>query len=420
MQTEKLYRHYLQYPVICTDSRQMKPNCLFFCLRGEHFDGNQFAHQALDEGAGYVITENQDLRGQGRYIVVDDCLATLQALARYHREQLKIPVIGITGTNGKTTTKELTAAVLTKKYRVACTQGNLNNHIGVPLTLLSIRPTDDVAIVEMGANHPGEIELLCRLARPSLGVITNIGKAHMEGFGTMAEIIRTKKALYRFVIQQDGTLFVNYRDKILRQDLHYDHIVFYGESGEADIVSQSPYLRIRVANREIDTQLTGSYNIYNFLCAAAIGEYFDVPNKTIVEALSNYRPANHRSQIDKIGDNITISDYYNANPASMEAALHNLDLLKHPHKIAILGDMLELGNISQTEHRHIIELCRQSGIQTYYVGKNFADLLPDRAFPTVNKLNDFLSQHPIHNSLILIKGSHDIHLEQLSLLRHDE
>lgn len=411
---EKLYELYLKHPQICTDTRNIIPDSIFVCLKGERFDGNQFALAALEQGAAYVITENADLKENPQCVVVEDSLKTLQDLAAYHRQQLTIPIIGITGTNGKTTTKELVANVLAKKFRTAFTRGNLNNHIGVPLTLLSIKAADEIAIVEMGANHPGEIEFLCNIARPGFGLITNVGKAHIEGFGSEQEIVHTKKALYRSVIRDNGTLFVNINDSKLRDGLNYDKVVYYAEGGEDNIVSMSPYLRIRVAGCEVDTHLTGSYNIYNFLAAAAVGHYFGVPDELTAEALSDYTPSNHRSQINKIGTNTVISDYYNANPTSMEAAVRNLAKLDHPHKIAILGDMRELGPISREEHRRIFNLCKELEIKTIYVGSEFCALQPEFGFADVEALNQYLTEHPITNSLILVKGSNSIHLDKLS------
>lgn len=411
---EELYAKYLSHPQICTDTRNIIPDSIFVCLKGERFDGNQFALQALENGAAYVITENKELSSNPSCIVVEDCLKTLQDLAKFHREHLTIPIIGVTGTNGKTTTKELIHAVLSSKFRTACTKGNLNNHIGVPLTLLSIKPTDEMAIVEMGANHPGEIEFLCNISQPTFGVITNIGKAHIEGFGSVEEIIHTKKALYRAVIQNNGTLFVNVNDKVLRNELNYDKVVFYADGGEDNIVNMSPYLRINVVGHTIDTHLTGSYNIYNFLAAAAIGQYFGVDDDLIAESLSGYMPTNHRSQINTIGSNTIISDYYNANPTSMEAAIRNLAKLTHPHKRAILGDMRELGAISRDEHRHIIDLCNEFGLDVIYVGSEFAAHHPEHCFTNVEALNDYLHKSPITDSMILVKGSNSIHLDRLT------
>lgn len=416
MDIEHIYAQYLSHPQICTDTRNIVPDSIFVCLKGERFDGNQFALTALDQGAAYVITENSALADNPRCIVVGNSLETLQQLAAYHRQQLSIPVIGITGTNGKTTTKELVSTVLAKKFRTAYTKGNLNNHIGVPLTLLSIKPSDEIAIVEMGANHPGEIADLCAIARPNYGLITNVGKAHIEGFGSEVEIVHTKKALYRSVIGDHGTLFVNINDQKLRDGLDYDKVVYYAEGGEDNIVSMSPYLRIRVAGHEVDTHLTGSYNIYNFLAAAAVGRFFGVSDKQIAEALGQYEPSNHRSQVNKIGTNVIISDYYNANPTSMEAAVRNLAKLDHPHKLAILGDMRELGPVSREEHLKIIQLCEEMHLKAIFVGSEFSAHHPEQFYPDAEALNEALKAQPVSDSLILVKGSNSMHLDKLTAL----
>lgn len=416
MDIENIYAKYLSHPQICTDTRNIIPDSIFVCLKGERFDGNQFALQSLEQGAAFVITENRALADNPRCIVVENSLETLQQLAAHHRQQLAIPVIGITGTNGKTTTKELVSTVLAKKFRTAYTKGNLNNHIGVPLTLLSIKPSDEIAIVEMGANHPGEIEFLCNIARPEFGLITNVGKAHIEGFGSEAEIINTKKALYRSVIRDHGTLFVNINDQKLRDGLDYDKVVYYAEGGEENIVNMSPYLRIHVAGHEVDTHLTGSYNIYNFLAAAAVGHYFGVSDEQIAEALGEYEPSNHRSQVNKIGTNVIISDYYNANPTSMEAAVRNLAQLQHPHKLAILGDMRELGHVSREEHLKIIQLCDTLHLDAIFVGAEFSAHQPEHCYPDADKLNEALKAQPISDSLILVKGSNSMHLDKLTAL----
>ena len=398
MDIENIYAKYLAHPQICTDTRNIIPDSIFVCLKGERFDGNQFALSALEQGASFVITENAALAENPRCIVVENSLAILQQLAAHHRQQLNIPIIGITGTNGKTTTKELVSAVLAQKFRTAFTKGNLNNHIGVPLTLLSIKPSDEMAIVEMGANHPGEIADLCAIARPTYGLITNVGKAHIEGFGSEAEIVHTKKALYRSVIADNGTLFVNVNDQKLRDGLDYGKVVYYAEGGEGNIVNMSPYLRIRVAGREVDTHLTGSYNIYNFLAAAAVGHYFGVSDEQIADALGQYVPSNHRSQVNKIGTNVIISDYYNANPTSMEAAVRNLAQLQHPHKLAILGDMRELGPVSREEHQKIIRLCATLHLDALFVGSEFAVHQPEHSYRDVEELNEALKAQPITDS----------------------
>ena len=419
----ELYNTYLQHPVVCTDSRQIVPGCLFFCLKGERFDGNQFALQALENGAACVVTENPELSGHDRCIVVDDALKTLQDLAQHHRQQLHIPVIGITGTNGKTTTKELVAAVLSQKYNTCYTQGNLNNHIGVPLTLLSINEQHQMAIVEMGANHPGEIADLCKLSMPNYGLITNIGTAHIEGFLSRENIITTKKALYHAVMSCNGTLFVNKDDDTLTQDLNYQPIITYASQKPADLTGRifrnDGLISIELFGQKVNTQLTGAYNLYNMLAAATIGRYFDVSEEDICAAIAHYQPANHRSQVEHCGSNTIIADYYNANPTSMTAALHNLIGIEHPHKVAIIGDMRELGSVSYEEHARIIQLCRKNNIETYYVGSEFGKQLADNPynFADVEEANNYFTTHPLNNALILVKGSHSIHLDKLNLLQ---
>ena len=413
---ENLYKKYQQSSCVCTDSRNLTPDCLFVCLKGANFDGNKFAAEVLEQGAKYVITENRDLQGNPRAVVVDDALKTLQQLAHYHRQQLKMPVIGITGTNGKTTTKELINAVLSTTYKTACTKGNLNNHIGVPLTLLSIQPTDEMAIVEMGANHVGEIADLCEIADPDFGLITNIGVAHIEGFGSKENIIQTKKALYRNVMAQGGTLFVNETDNVLRNGLSYDNVVFYGQDAEAQIVSMNPYLKIRIGTETVETLLTGSYNIWNFMAATAVGRFFQIPDNVIAKALGNYVPSNHRSQVDRIGSNVIISDYYNANLTSMTAALKNLSQLDHPRKVAILGDMRELGDLSVEAHTEISQLAENLHIEAYFVGQEFGKVVKSNVFADVEEANAYFAAHPLENAMVLIKGSNSMHLNKLTAI----
>ena len=419
---DSLYSLFLQYPNISTDTRNIAPDSIFVCLKGDNFDGNNFALQALEKGAKYVVTENVKLINNPYCIVVDDCLKTLQELSLLHRRQLTIPVIGITGTNGKTTTKELIAAVLSEKYSTAYTKGNLNNHIGVPLTLLDIKPQNEIAIVEMGANHVGEIADLCKLSLPDFGVITNIGKAHIEGFGSVENIIATKTALYHAVIENKGTIFVNADDNILMNELHYDKVVLYGqkctECGRGEVIKMTPYLVVKIFDRIIETHLTGFYNLYNILCAAAIGNYFEVPDDAVANAIAGYIPSNNRSQIVRKESNVIIADYYNANPTSMEAALNNLFQIDYPDKAAILGDMFELGNVSKEEHLRIIDICEKQGLAAFFIGKEFYGLHPDKEnfFPDVNAFNNS-SEHPsFKNTMLLIKGSRGVHLEKLNFL----
>ena len=420
---EELYQLYKQHPRICTDTRNIIPDSIFFCLKGENFDGNNFATQALEAGAAIVVTERQDLKDKPQFYVVDNTLKTLQLLAQYHRRQLKIPVIGITGTNGKTTTKELVAAVLSKKYNICYTQGNLNNHIGVPLTLLSINDGHEMAIVEMGANHPGEIADLCELSMPNYGLITNIGTAHIEGFLSKENIITTKKALYRSVMGCNGTLFVNIDDDILTKDLDYQPVITYSTEKPANvnghIVRNDGLISIELFGKEVNTQLTGAYNLYNMLAAATVGQYFGVSEEDICAAIAQYQPANHRSQVEHKGSNTIIADYYNANPTSMTAALQNLIGINHPHKVAIIGDMRELGSVSHEEHARIIQLCKDNNIETYYVGSEFRKHLNNypHSFTNVEEANQYFEQNPLNNALILVKGSHSIHLDRLVILQ---
>lgn len=421
MTMENLYQLYLQHPTICTDTRNIKPDSIFFCLKGENFDGNQFALQALSQGAAHVVTENQTLRDRSDCTVVANTLETLQLLARHHRRQLTIPVIGITGTNGKTTTKELTAAVLSRKFRTAFTQGNLNNHIGVPLTLLSIKPTDEIAIVEMGANHPGEIADLCAIAEPDFGIITNIGTAHIEGFLSIENIILTKKALYQSVIQKEGTLFVNDADSTLMDGLDYSRIIYYGGNCEGSlsgsITKMNPQLTLRLLGKEFQTHLTGTYNLNNMVCAATIGRHFGVSDEEIIAAISGYNPSNNRSQIIISGSNTIIADFYNANPSSMRAALENFGAIEAEQKIVILGEMRELGSYSETEHKKVIDWCLAQKVAAIFVGKEFckhktADF---QFFETLEEAQEYIQKNPIENHFILIKGSHGVHLERLKI-----
>ncbi|MDY6347521.1 MAG: UDP-N-acetylmuramoyl-tripeptide--D-alanyl-D-alanine ligase [Bacteroidales bacterium] len=417
---EQIYEKFLNTSGICTDSRAIRQNSMFVCLKGANFDGNAFAGEALEKGAAYVITENSSIAGNERAIVVNDSLATLQHLAHLHREKMCIPVVGITGTNGKTTTKELINAVLSTTYKTCCTKGNLNNHIGVPLTLLSISKDDEIAIVEMGANHVGEIADLCRIADPDAGLITNIGVAHIEGFGSKENIVKTKKALYQHVMKSDGTLFVNKSDSLLCEGLSYEKVVFYGEDSGTRIVSMDTCLTIRLWDRTVKTNLTGSYNIVNFLAAAAVGEFFNVRRELVCKALSEYTPSNHRSQVSVVGTNTVISDYYNANLTSMTAALENLALLKGGRKAAVLGDMLELGSLSGQAHTEVVAMTEKMGIEAYFVGAEFSKVANKNVFSNVEAANEYFTEHPFNDALVLVKGSNGIHLNRLTAVLGNE
>lgn len=425
MDTEQLYSLYLQYPKVATDTRADIEDSLFFALKGDSFDGNDFVGQALAKGAAFCIIDNKNAYQDERTIVVNNVLETLQQLANHHRRQFSIPVLAITGTNGKTTTKELINAVLSKIYRVGCTVGNLNNHIGVPLTLLSISQDTDIAVIEMGANHPGEIDLLCRIAEPNFGLITNIGKAHLEGFGGFEGVIRTKMELYRYLEQHSGTAFINGDDDMLFLRSGNIRKIFYGKrpnmSVSGNIEKKELFLSVQLSIDEkrhlINTQLVGSYNFHNILAAACVGNYFKVSESNIVNAIATYQPDNMRSQVKKIKSNYIILDSYNANPSSMNGALANFFEMSKSNKVVILGDMLELGAWSEAEHEKIVNLLVQHKIKkAFFVGEEFGKVPKPSlylSFPNVEALRDYLEENRLKNAHILIKGSRGMQLEKV-------
>ncbi len=428
MPIEELYRIFKRHPLICTDSRKIVRDSVFFALKGNSFDGNAFAEKAIGEGCSYAVVDDPGVARNQRFVLVDNVLDTLQQLATFHRKHTGIPVLAITGTNGKTTTKELCYAVLSKQYRVVATKGNFNNHIGVPLTILSIQDDTDVAIAEMGANHPGEISHLCRIAQPRLGIITNIGRAHLEGFGNCDGIIRAKNELYTYISNTGGTLFVNTDNALLDSLSATIPRITYGSSGPASVMatcqSMDPYLTVSIAQtdngkeRLVNTRLTGTYNLENILAAWAVGRYFHVPLDKMAEAISDYMPANMRSQLLETSHNRVIMDAYNANPSSMEAALRNFASLSDPGKYLILGDMLELGSFSHDEHQRIMEFATELNLaQGILIGEQFSSLtIPDgfKAFLTVGEAREYLVKQPLRNRILLLKGSRAIGLEQLT------
>lgn len=425
MEIKELYEIYKAHPVVTTDSRNCPKGSIFFALKGETFDGNKFAVSAIEKGCAYAVVDDKTIV-HPQAIVVDNVLNTLQQLARYHREQLGIPVVGITGTNGKTTTKELVAAVLSKKYRVQYTQGNFNNHIGVPLTLLSIKPDCEIAVVEMGANHPGEIRDLAALALPTCGLITNVGKAHLEGFGSLEGVINTKKELYDNLAERGGHVFVNVANTLLMNVLNTKSYTTYSANADiqADVNGRllrcAPYVEFEWNGVELKTNFVGAYNLDNMLAAIAVGLHFGVAEEDICAAISNYMPANNRSQLTKTERNTVIVDAYNANPTSILAAIDNFDIMEGENKMAILGDMLELGEQSEVEHQNIVRRLMESKIEKIIlVGGEFAkasDKLDiDSRFSIFNSRSAELeSQLSILNSqLILLKGSNGIGLYKL-------
>ncbi len=428
---EQLYQHFLKHPQVCTDTRDIQANSIFFALKGANFDGNKFAEQALNSGSALAVIDNPEYKKDDRFFLVKDVLTALQDLANYHRKQLSIPVIGITGSNGKTTSKELVNIVLSKKYKVLATKGNLNNHIGVPLTLLSITKEHEVAIIEMGANHQGEIAQLCSIAEPDLGIITNIGKAHLEGFGGIEGVKKGKSEIYKYLLEKKGKVFVHGDDEVLAELAFSNDKITYGTKKLYDIVGAivntgAEYISFQWATRYtasslksapvVATQLVGIYNYHNLLCAACVGNYFKVEDELINQALTEYTPSNNRSQLQKTENNTLILDYYNANPTSMNAAIENFANLKHENKVAILGDMLELGEESQKEHEAIIQLLKQKNIQALLVGPLFCNAGNGSTFQLFSNSDDantYLKSNPIKNATILIKGSRGIKLEKV-------
>jgi len=422
---DALYKHFLSSLGICTDSRLIEKDCLFFALKGENFDGNQYAVQAIEKGASLAVVDNPKMADNKHCFLVDDVLQSLQNLAQHHRKQLKIPVIGITGSNGKTTTKELMGRVLEKKYQTFYTQGNLNNHIGVPLSILSVNSTTEIAIIEMGANHPGEIADLCKIAMPDYGLITNIGKAHLEGFGGFQGVVKTKSELYQFLALRQGKVFVNADDPLLMDLTKKLDRFTYGATSDAEIqggiLEKNPFLKIMLQLKsgefKIDTQLIGDYNIQNILAAASVGVYFGVDDASVSAAIGEYSPDNMRSQYIETGRNKLILDAYNANPTSMAMALKNFAELEANHKMIILGDMLELGNDSMKEHNKILEDISDTGIdQVILVGKEFKLADAEKQFLHFESSDGaltWLSKNKTRDYTILIKGSRGIQLEKL-------
>ena len=429
MEIKELYEIYKAHPVVTTDSRNCPEESIFFALKGETFDGNKFAVAAIEKGCAYAVVDNKEIV-HPKTILVDNVLETLQALARYHREQLDIPFVGITGTNGKTTTKELVATVLSKKYRVHYTQGNFNNHIGVPLTLLSIKPDCEMAVIEMGANHPGEIKTLANIALPTCGLITNVGKAHLEGFGSLEGVINTKKELYDNLAERGGHVFVNAANSLLMNVLNAESYTTYSSNVEvsADINGRllrcAPYVEFEWNNKHIATHFVGAYNLDNMLAAITVGLHFGVSEDDICSAISDYIPANNRSQLTKTERNTLIVDAYNANPTSMMAAIDNFELMEGENKVAILGDMLELGEQSAIEHQFIVRRLIDSKIEkVILVGKEFSQFIIhnsqfiiDSRFVAYESLEALLEMQNIasmQSQLILLKGSNGIGLYKL-------
>ncbi len=422
---KELYKHFSGSTGISIDSRKLKKGCLFFALNGENFDGNKYAAQALQNEASLAIVDNPDVAVGTNYFVVNDVLKALQDLAMFHREKLKTPIIGITGSNGKTTTKELLGRVLDKKFNTFFTHGNLNNHIGVPLSVLSITEETELAIIEMGANHPGEIAYLCNIAKPDFGIITNVGKAHLEGFGGFEGVVKTKNELYEHIARNGGKVFVNGNDKLLMELSAGISRVIYGDNEnstvQGGVVENDPFLSLQLkfnpGEKLIHTRLIGGYNLPNILAAACVGRYFNIDDDSICRALEEFTPENNRSQYLKTKNNILILDAYNANPVSMALAINNFAEMQAKKKMMILGDMLELGDESLDEHRKILELIRNLNFKkVLLVGEDFQQADNENEhfhFNNVDGARTFFSNEKLKGHTILIKGSRGIQLEKL-------
>ncbi|GGH01600.1 UDP-N-acetylmuramoyl-tripeptide--D-alanyl-D-alanine ligase [Polaribacter pacificus] len=417
MTIANLYKLYAQHYLVDTDTRSIRENTLYFALKGANFNGNTFAQEALSKGALYSIVDEKDYATSDQIILVDNVLETLQQLASYHRNQLGLPIIALTGSNGKTTTKELIHSVLKKKFTTTATKGNLNNHIGVPLTLLSMTPKTEIGIVEMGANHPKEIAFLCQIAQPNFGYITNFGKAHLEGFGSLEGVIEAKSELYNYLKENNGIAFVNPKDakqvektiELQTQEINFNQI---------KLLEVNPYVKVGLNKLQIQSHLIGTYNFTNIAAAITIGHYFKVSNANCKDALEKYIPENNRSQVIKSNENTIILDAYNANPTSMSAALESFSNLQAVNKLIILGDMFELGLDSEIEHQKIVEKLEQLNFTNcFLVGKLF--MKTKSRFTKLNstkELKELFTVHPPKNYSILIKGSRGMALEQIVAL----
>lgn len=421
----RLYNQFLEHPMICTDTRQIIPGSIFFALKGDRFDGNQYAAKAISGGCSLAVVDDPKVASGNSYLVVTNVLTTLQDLARHHRRQFNIPVLAITGSNGKTTSKELIYEVISRKWNTLATVGNLNNHIGVPLTLLRLKQETEFAIIEMGANHIGEIKTLCEIAEPGYGLITNIGFAHLEGFGSPEGVLKAKSEMYDYLRSHQGTCFVNAQDDTLMHASEtLSRITFGGnQSVIQGSIQPSDDLKLHVEwvlngeHHHTGTHLTGAYNLSNILAAIAIGHHFQVDASEIHTALSSYIPTNNRSQIIKTETNTVILDAYNANPSSMQAALESLNMQRHPNTWVFLGDMLELGDRALQEHTHILHLLQEKRMKNVVlVGPLFrsvANHLPFHVFETTQAAKEWILTHPINKALILIKGSRKMGLEAM-------
>jgi UDP-N-acetylmuramoyl-tripeptide--D-alanyl-D-alanine ligase len=442
--TEDIYQLYLQHPVISTDTRKIAPGSLFFALKGDKFDANTFAEKAIEAGAAYAIIDNPAYALGEKYILVNDGLTALQNLAAHHRRQLTIPVIGLTGTNGKTTTKELINAVLSQRFNTLATEGNLNNHIGVPLTILKITAAHEMAVIEMGANHQREIALLCSIAQPTHGLITNVGKAHLEGFGGVEGVRKGKGEMYdylapkndeeRAIDKPEGVAFINSDDAVLmamKEERGLSNVIYYGKNENPNniisgkLLDSSPLLVLEWTDNlegdsyTVPTHLTGAYNLDNILVAICIGSTFGLTPEEISDGIAGYEPKNNRSQIQRTVTNTLVCDFYNANPSSMFVAIDNMDKMQGSHKVLILGDMFEMGADSAAEHLSVLQKAMKADVQErIFIGKDFfsqKSAASENAtfYLTAEDAIEGLKTNPITNATVLIKGSRGMALERL-------
>lgn len=422
MDIKYIHSLFLKCSSISIDTRKIESNSFFVAIKGDNFDANAFTKEALDKGASYVIIDNKAFYIDNRTILVEDSLVALQELAKFHRTYLNLPIIALTGSNGKTTTKELINVVLSKKFKTKATVGNLNNHIGVPLTLLSFTEDTEIGIVEMGANHQKEIEFLCSIARPDYGYITNFGKAHLEGFGGVEGVIKGKSEMYQYLLKEDKIAFVNLEDPIQVEKSKVLKSYSFGvnkKNANVNIssVEANPFVIISYSGNIISTHLIGLYNANNINAAITIGKYFGVEDLAIKQALESYIPENNRSQLIKKGNNEIILDAYNANPSSMKVAIENFILLSKKNKIVFLGDMFELGEESQLEHKGVVDLLiNQNEIDCYFIGKDFfynKIIKPNFFFfDSFETFSSFIKDKKLENNMILIKGSRGMALER--------
>ncbi len=415
---ESIYSIYQSHSTICTDTRKLVEGALFFALKGDNFNGNEFALKALEEGCAYAIIDEEQYATHTNCILVEDVLETLQSLANYHRKQLGLPIIAVTGSNGKTTTKELIFEVLKTTKNVFKTPGNFNNHIGLPLSILQLNQDHEIAILEMGDSQMGDVELLCEIAEPEYGFITNIGKDHIGGFGSMDNNILAKKEIIDYLAQTHGTFFLNTEDELV-QSLIPQHgltTILYGRE-LIELAPSTPFLNFTVNSKKYTTHLVGDYNIHNLRLAYAIGKEFGISETNIIEALCNYEPKSNRSELVKTQKNTLILDAYNANPSSVEVALQSFAKTPNPNKWVIIGDMLELGEISEREHQNITETTQQLGFtNAIFVGTHFAhteQIQGFHYFSTKEDAVDFIESQNIHGATILLKASRSLRLETL-------